>query len=124
MIGVTINFVYDIFTCIDRRKNCVKYKLDFELYNILKTKIFETEDEAVKWIINVIPVSTAIPNELLDKNKKISLKQCIDTLHNFWNEETNRDLYHYHNSRIIRFGDGIIDTDDEHDYNEEDDEEV
>lgn len=126
MIGVTINFVYDIFTYTEPVNG--KDKLGFELYNKMFTKVFETEREAVQWIIDFIPVYNAIPLELLNQKKKISLDQCIATLHKFWNEENNRKLYHYHNSRIIRFGDGIISCDDDedegiYDDNEEEEEE-
>ena len=130
MFGVTVNFIYNfqVYTHNINRGKFGEEKDALILHNVLRSKIFENEDDAVKWIIEVIPFKDAIPYELTE-NQNISLKQCIKKLRSFWNEEFNKDRYNYHNSQIIVFGlenedDVILEEDeDEEDKEDEDDEE-
>ena len=117
MFGVTVNFIYDfaVYTHNINRGKFGEEKDALILYNVLKSKIFENEVDAVKWIIEIIPFKDAIPYELTE-NQNISLKQCITKLFSFWNEEFNRDRWNYHNSQIIVFTDGIDDKNEDEEY--------
>ena len=118
MFGVTVNFIYNfqVYTHNINRGKFGEEKDALILHNVLRSKIFENEDDAVKWILEVIPFDDAIPYELTEMNQKISLKECIDKLHSYWNEEFNKDLFNYYNSQIIVFG--LEDDDDDDDDDE------